>query len=847
MGFWIIIILSAGALLAYTLWSGVPGMQREYRDRAVGFADLLRYATTVADGVVQGKGGELIAGFFYRGTDTESASNQELEWIASRLNAVMASFGGGWMVHVDAIRGSAIGYPEEGSFPHPVLRLMDWERREQYKREGLHFESVYALVLTYLPPMHLQSKMQAMMFERSRDLKGAEGSLYDQTIRKFQSKIREVEASLTSVFDGISRMRCHEVLNETTGKTNLIDDLSGYLHYCTTGIRQNIVLPKSGVYLDSIIGSQDFVGGNHPRIGTKHIRVVSIEGFPSESCPGILDVLNALPITYRWSSRFIFLEPEDGKSILGKLHKKWRQKIRGMKDQIMDTQTGVIDQDAMQMARDAQLAMSEATSGLVLYGHYTSTIILMDEDCKTIDENALEASTLIRNLGFAARIESINAIEAFLGSLPGHGYENVRRPIIHSLNLVHLIPTTATWPGLEFNPCPFYPKKSSPLLYAATTGNAPFRLSLHVGDVGHVLILGPTGAGKSTFLQFIIAQHFRYLKSKVFVFDKGYSAFVLSHAAGGHHYDIGSEHQKLAFCPLGRVDKPSERFWAEDYIETLLELQNVSVTTAHRAAIRQALMLLGQNDQDMRTMTNFVNLVQDQELQSVLNFYTLMGGNDMLDAVRDDIRTGHLQIFEMEHLMNMGERHMVPVLLYLFHCIERQLDGSPGLIVLDEAWRMLDNPLFQYRIKQWLKEMRKANVAVVFASQSISDIEKCAIRDVVYESCLTKILLPNYEARNEASYAQYKLIGLNERQIDMIARATPKRDYYYMSPLGKRMFRLGLGPVCLAFVGASGKDDIALAREMMAGSNNAWTVEWLKRKGLFDWANVLEGQLKKNY
>ena len=157
---------------------------------------------------------------------------------------------------------------------------------------------------------------------------------------------------------------------------------------------------------------------------------------------------------------------------------------------------------------------------------------------------------------------------------------------------------------------------------------------------------------------------------------------------------------------------------------------------------------------------------------------------------------------------------------------------------------MLGHPLFQDKIKEWLKVMRKANVAVVFATQSISDVGKSAIRDVIYESCLTKILLPNAEAQNEASYVQYKLIGLNERQIDMIANATPKSDYYYSSPLGKRMYRLGLGPVCLAFVGASSKDDVKLARDLMALHGHRWPVEWLKLRGLSNWAESLESEYK---
>jgi len=852
--FWIGMLGLIVGVVLYALWSGRAGMQREYRDRERGFGDLLRYATPVADGVMLGKGGELIGGFFYRGTDTESATNSELESISARLNGVMARFGSGWMVHVDAIRASAIGYAPEGEFLSPVARLMDMERREQYNQEGGHYESLYAIVFTYLPPLRLESKAQAAMFEQSSDLASSTENLHEQLVEKFQRVLREVEAEFGSVFDGISRMRCHQVQSQLDGRPVIVDDLYGYLHYCATGIKQNLVRPAAGVYADTIIGSQDFCGGHHPRIGNQHIRVVVIEGFPSNGYPGILGMLNSLPVTYRWSTRFIFLEPEEGKNLLDRLRKKWKQKVRGMKDQMMGTQSGAVDEDALAMMQDAQMAMSEATSGLVRYGHYTSVVVLMDTDVERLEESVLVCSTLIRNLGFAARVETINAVEAYLGSLPGHGYENVRRPIIHSLNLVHLIPTTATWPGLERNPCPFYPPNSPPLLYAATTGNAPFRVTLHVGDVGHTMIAGPTGAGKSTLLELIEAQHLRYPHAKLFKFEKGYSSFVLCNAVGGAYYDIGGEHQDLAFCPLGRVDKPNERLWAEGYLETLLELQGLSVKPHHRNAVRDALLILANSEPDRRSMTEFAAAVQNQDIQTAIEAYTLAGNNSMLDAVSDSLSFGRVQVFEMEHLMGMGDRYAVPVLLYLFRCIERQLDGSPVLLVLDEAWLMLQHPLFQQKIREWLKVLRKANCAVVFATQSISDVGKSAIRDVLYESCPTKILLPNHEARsNHASLEQYRLIGLNERQIDMLATATPKRDYYYMSPLGKRMFRLGLGPVCLAFVGASGKEDVSMARELIAAHGAHWPSAWLKHcaatkkwgKGLAAWAHELDRQMRE--
>lgn len=110
----------------------------------------------------------------------------------------------------------------------------------------------------------------------------------------------------------------------------------------------------------------------------------------------------------------------------------------------------------------------------------------------------------------SVRASKTSTPSAFLGTLPGHGVPNIRRPLLHTLNLADLLPLTTIWPGLAQQPCPFYPPHSPPLAHAATTGATPFRLNLHVGDVGHTLVIGPTGSGKSTLLAFLLAQHFRY-------------------------------------------------------------------------------------------------------------------------------------------------------------------------------------------------------------------------------------------------------------------------------------------------------------------------------------------------
>ncbi len=101
--------------------------------------------------------------------------------------------------------------------------------------------------------------------------------------------------------------------------------------------------------------------------------------------------------------------------------------------------------------------MAEASSGAVRFGYYTSVILLAHESEKTVMDTAREVQKVIENHGFGVRIEDVNAVEALMGSMPGNVYANVRRPLIHTLNLAHLLPFTSIWPGPDENSCPFYP------------------------------------------------------------------------------------------------------------------------------------------------------------------------------------------------------------------------------------------------------------------------------------------------------------------------------------------------------------------------------------------------------
>jgi type IV secretion system protein VirB4 len=172
------------------------------------------------------------------------------------------------------------------------------------------------------------------------------------------------------------------------------------------------------------------------------------------------------------------------------------------------------------------------------------------------------------------------------------------------------------------------------------------------------------------------------------------------------------------------------------------------------------------------------------------------------------------------------------VLLYLFHQIERRLRGEPSLLILEEAWLLLNHPVFSTKIEEWLRVLRKRNCAVVFVSQSLTEVFNSPQRDLLLESCPTKVFLPNPEARNAQTGQLYRQLGLNETQVELIAHATPKRHYYYASPLGRRMIDLALGPESLSFLGVSGSEDIERIRKLRGQHGDTWPAVWLEQRGL---------------
>ncbi len=794
---------------------------REYRGHAAALADFLPWAALAAPGVVLNKDGSFQRTARFRGPDLDSATPAELVATTARLNNALRRLGSGWAVFVEAQRLPARDY-SESVFPDPVSALVDRERLEQFREEGAHFESGYYLTLVWLPPAEDAARAEGWLFE-GRAGKGVDA-------RELLAGFVDRTDRLLGLIEGF----VPEVAWLNDGETLT------YLHSTVSTRRQRVRVPETPMHLDALLVDEPLTGGLEPRLGEHHLRTLTVTGFPTTTFPGILDELNGLAFAYRWSTRAIMLDKTDATKLLSKIRRQWfakRKSIAAIVKEVMTNEQSVlVDSDAANKAADADMALQELGADHAGMAYVTATVTVWDRDPAIAAEKLRLVEKVIQGRDFTCVPEGMNAVEAWLGSLPGHTYANVRQPPVSTLNLAHMIPLSAVWAG----PARDEHFDAPPLFHARTDGSTPFRFSIHVGDVGHTLIVGPTGAGKSVLLALMAMQFRRYEGAQVFAFDYGGSIRAAALACGGDWQDLGRSLYDGAAAtvflqPLARIDDPAERAWAAEWLAALLDGEGVAVDPQAKEHIWSALASLASAPIAERTLTGLAVLLQSQALKQALQPYCLGGPwGQLLDAESEHLGTSDMQAFETEGLTATGAA--AAVLGYLFHRIEARLDRSPTLIIIDEGWLVLDRPAFAAQLREWLKTLRKKNASVVFATQSLADIESSSIAPAIVESCPTRIFLPNERAGEPQIARIYERFGLNARQIEIVARATPKRDYYCQSRRGNRLFDLGLGEVALAFCAASSRTDQRRIEELCAAhGRDGFAAAWLRDRGL-DWA-----------
>ena len=769
-------------------------------------------------GLVINKNGSIQVTFSYKPPDMESSTPEELRKMALSINDIFRRLGTGWHVWMESQRRTSDGYIASG-YPSTAGKLFERERRE-YFSDGAHFENMHFITFCYMAPSskinNAMDTIKSFFITNTAKDVGYYRKEMSDLLEDFNKKVDTYYSMLKSCFIQCKRLDP--------------DETATFLHSLISDKYHEVKVPDTDYPLDYYIFDADLSGQWNPRLGKNHIRIVTIRGFDNKTETGMFDELNKLGFEYRYVVRYSFMDKLDARTVLKEMQDKWDQKQKTITQMFAEA---VMRQPSPKIDQTAVLNSSMIVEGLVAldsdrvgFGYSTMCIVVWDTDEDIVQAKAAAVETVINDQKFTAYIEGANGVESWFGTLPGLFYFNVRRSLIHTMNMVHQAPISGIWAGPKLN----YFLNAPPLLYCDTDTNVPFRLNLHdEKGMAHTMVVGPSGAGKSVLLNLIEAHFTKYPGAKLFIFDKGASSRAVVAALGGNFYNIGLEEDQLSFQPLARIDNDNERTWAESWIVAWLEMQNFVVKSDHKTKIATALKSLSILPVESRTMFMFSKTVQDEEIRDAVG--ALVAGRSfgkLFDANEDRCGSGNIQAFEMETLMNTPA--IVPATLdYLFHRIEAQLEyredadkiekgqkWPPALIILDECWVFLKNPIFAEKIREYFKTLRKRNCGIVIATQELSDIASDAnFAATVINNCPTKIFLPNDHAMNETNRNLYHLFGLNDTQINIIYESRPKQDYYFSQNRQFRKIQLALQPSELAICGATGIMDQAALKDIL--------------------------------
>ena len=748
------------------------------------------------EGIIYLKPGALMRTYSFLCPDLGSASAESINQCSAYFNAAIKRLGSGWCVHFESRRQLTQKYPG-CSWNNKLGYLIDCRRKDLYQNKNAHYKNYFFMTLTYQVKSDLTTKGSTLLYKAD----DSEGEDYynRQNVSKELAFFKDRTEEIVSYIKA-------KIFIEPLSNDEVVSYIASSL---STTWKQRIA-PKTPVFFDSFITDEDIETGTCMKAGDYYCPIVAVRDFPTETYPAIFDLLNRADVEYRWVTRWIGMDKNNSSRLIEKYQKRFNNSRKSWGQAFVEAAGNVstdrVDPAAIAFEEDTNTAKVSLSKDIVSFGYYTSCIEVWDKDYNYALDKANYVAGLINSVGFGSKVETSNSFQAWLGMLPGNSYADVHKTLLSSGNCSHIIPLSSLWSGDFYNRWTSEHIGCGVPLLTASSYRSPFFLNLNVGDVFHSFIFGPSGAGKSTFLCLLESQWLKYPTGQVIVLDKDKTARGVCMASGGSYVEPGAD--AFAFQPLKELESETDITWACEFIELCLTGQHVEVDARKREAIRAALLQLRDTKTPARRdITSFQQYVQDDDVKVGIEPYTLDGEyGAIFDAHDTKLDMSRFIMIEMGILMRLGAACITPALMYLFKFIEKLFakenddTGHPTLLVMDEAWVFLDNPYFAKKIDDWLRTLRKKHVAVVFATQDVPSVAKSSISTTILSQCQTRFFLADPNASSDMLSKYYASFGLDDSEIRTIANARMKRDYFYKSPRGARLFDLELDGFQLALL-----------------------------------------------
>jgi type IV secretion system protein VirB4 len=706
------------------------------------------------------------------GFSFETADDEDVDMKKMVRNSLLKSMAdGSFSVWFHTIRLRQSVYPA-GRQPAGFAAQVDKQWREKHHNKDSYVNELYITIVRKKDTAGV-AKIEALFQKASESSNKAS---MQKAMKAAHKEVAEAASRLVSTMKDYGARLLTTYENEHGVFSEPMEFLSKLINGCYSNpMRCNATdlshyLPTNRLYFGESV--MEIAGGAKKR----YAGIISIREYSPATAAGLLDGFLQLPFEFIIAQSYQFANRA--------------QKINAM--QIRQNRMINAQDKAISQIAEISDALDMATSGHIAFGAHQLSVICFEESIPAVERVVSMAIAELVNIGINPAREKFMMEQAFWASLPAN-FEFIARPADISTMNVAGFASQHNYPTGKIDGNHW----GNAVTVFDTSSGTPFFFNFHARDVGHTTIIGPTGAGKTVLLNFLCAQAQKF-NCRIFFFDKDRGAEIFIRALGGK-YSVIEPSVSCGFNPLQLADTPENRTFIGEWLRTLVTTNDEPFTAMDMDVISDAVngnYKLAKKDRLLRNIAPFFGIEGPGTIAGRLKMWHSSGPySGLFDNEKDIIDFGLGNAFGFEMGEVLRERaSLAPVLLYLFHRINLALDGTPTIIVLDEAWALIDNKIFAGRIRDWLKTLRKLNGMVVFATQSVEDAANSSISETLIQQTATQIFLPNPKATD----AYRTAFMITERELTLLKTTDP----------GSRFFLVKQGKdVVVARIDLSGMDE----------------------------------------
>lgn len=725
-----------------------------YSKREVSIAEFIPYEHHFDKETIITKGGELLQIIRLEGWSFETADDVDVDMKKTVRNSLLKSLSNGnYAVWFHTVRRKKSTFPG-GEFSNAFAGQLNERWRDKHSRHESFANELYITVVRREDTVGW-SKLQHYINVLSNKV---DDSQRREAMREAHKEVREVTHRL------LASLRDYNPKLLTCVKTQhgvLSQPLQFLGMLVNGGQRQQMLVPTMDIshYLSTqrmYFGARAIEMRGLTR--TRFAGIVSVKEYAPSTAAGMLDAYLQLPFEFIISQSFSFVNRTIA---IGKMRTQ-------------QNRMAAAEDAATSQIQEINAALDMAMSGNVAFGDHQCSVMVIEDNLNALEDSIALAISEMVNVGIEPIREKIILEQAYWSQLPANfGY--IGRPSkINTMNLAGFV---------SMHNYPLGKIKGNhwgdAVTVFDTTSGTPYFFNFHTRDVGHTTIIGPTGAGKTVLMNFLCAQAQKF-NCRLFMFDKDRGAEIFVRAIGGA-YSVIQPAERCGFNPLHLADTNENRNFIAEWLSALVKPEDRSLEPEEVAQIQEAVngnFKLAKKDRMLRNISAFFGVDKPGSIASRLKPWFGEGRyarifDNPYDSL--DFTTHSTFGFEMGEVLS-DKTSLAPVLLYLFHKVNLSLDGTPTIVVLDEAWALIDNPIFAEKIKDWLKTMRKLNAMVVFATQSVEDAVGSSISDTLIQQTATQIFLPNPKATESYKTA----FMLSDREFNLLKTTDPASRFFLL-------------------------------------------------------------------